>query len=62
VEETSTEVAAVFTRALDREGLLIPGLAITAAPNAIRVGLRDNGATLNARGDSRDPRRAARRG
>ena len=30
VEETSTEVAAVFTRALDREGLLIPGLAITA--------------------------------
>ena len=30
VEETSTEVAAVFTRALDRERLLIPGLAITA--------------------------------
>lgn len=30
VEETSTEVAAVFTRALDREGLLVPGLAITA--------------------------------
>ena len=30
VEETSTEVAAVFTRALDREGLLIGGLAITA--------------------------------
>lgn len=30
VEETSTEVAAVFTRALDREGLLVAGLAITA--------------------------------
>jgi transposase InsO family protein len=31
VEETSTQVSAVFTRALDAEGLLVPGLAITAA-------------------------------
>lgn len=30
VEETSTQVAAVFTRALQREGLLVAGLAITA--------------------------------
>jgi putative transposase len=30
VEETSTQVAAVFTRALAREGLLVAGLAITA--------------------------------
>ncbi len=30
VEETSTEVEAVFTRALDAEGLLVAGLAITA--------------------------------
>ena len=30
VEETSTQVAAVFTRALEREGLLVAGLAITA--------------------------------
>lgn len=30
VEESSVEVAAVFTRALDAEGLLIAGLAITA--------------------------------
>lgn len=30
VEETATEVAAVFTRALDEEGLRVAGLAITA--------------------------------
>jgi putative transposase len=30
VEETSTQVAAIFTRALEREGLLVAGLAITA--------------------------------
>lgn len=30
LEETSTQVAAVFTRALDKEGLLVAGLAITA--------------------------------
>ena len=30
VEETSTQVAAVFTRALQQEGLLVAGLAITA--------------------------------
>jgi len=30
VEETSTQVAAIFTRALQREGLLVAGLAITA--------------------------------
>ena len=39
-EETSTEVAAVFTRALDRQGLLIPSLAITA-DGTVPIGIDD---------------------
>ena len=39
-EETSTEVAAVFTRALDREGLLVAGLAITA-DGTVPIGVDD---------------------
>jgi transposase InsO family protein len=58
VEETSTEVAAVFTRALDREGLLVAGLAITAdgtvpiatddARRPILLAVSDNGPQMTS--------------
>lgn len=58
VEETSTEVAAVFTRALDRERLLVAGLAITAdgtvpiavddARRPILLAVSDNGPQMTS--------------